>query len=634
MAVARGFLKHILAALWFVVCGAAWAAQAPSPVNQRPGASPGESRDRTLDQLVQAELLPQLDFLFEGLVKEKAALRLDGVPALNAADKFLPGKIAVGIGHLVLASLPRDPQKARRYLAGYRDIADLTVGMDNHTWGIYYYLQSLHRLKAAGLLGRAVQPATLARLKRQLDWRSFVRTSDLTLINLPTNYYGVAFSVARLRFLLGWEDESGSKALLAKMLEHYRTYSGAFGFSDETAGEGRFDRYSVLLSAEICERFIETGLPVTEELKGLLRKSADVALRIANDRGDGFSFGRSLGPYGDTAALEILTTAAHLGVLSAEEKDHAYTYALRIVGKYVDFWFDPKTHSVNLWDQGRRTDAYRAKHRILGENFSLLHQMLSANELWSRSGYKNRRGRDDLQAWLDRTQPAFALTWFARGEYDRALAVFRDRGSVFSLLMVNGGAGQHANAPYYPLPFAQNLISGTPDSGAEQAQLLPKFRLADGSELLPTAFIKDIQASGENAEHELRFRQDELTLLGNARPVKDARIQLRTVYRFAPGRISREDTYTAVKPLQVERLSLDFATFSEDGSVDGKNTHFKAGRVEQFEVQGLDACRVEPTLGRAQDQAPEGPMKSHVRCESTKFEMTGPITVKWTLSYR
>ena len=43
-----------------------------------------------------------------------------------------------------------------------------------------------------------------------------------TLINLPTNYYGVAFSIARLRFLMGWEDQSGSDALLACRADHVR----------------------------------------------------------------------------------------------------------------------------------------------------------------------------------------------------------------------------------------------------------------------------------------------------------------------------------------------------------------------------------------------------------------------------
>ena len=61
---------------------------------------------------------------------------------------------------------------------------------------------------------------------------------NIPLINLPTNYLGVAFSIARLRMLLGWEDASGGQQLLEKILDHYQRYSGEYGFSDETDGAG------------------------------------------------------------------------------------------------------------------------------------------------------------------------------------------------------------------------------------------------------------------------------------------------------------------------------------------------------------------------------------------------------------
>jgi hypothetical protein len=297
------------------------------------------------------------------------------------------------------------------------------------------------------------------------------------LINLPTNYYGVAFSIARLRMMMGWEDDSAGKVLLDKMLTHYKKYSGKpIGFSDETDGEGRFDRYSILLIAEICERFLETGLQPTPELKGLLRKAADIALNVSNTAGEGFSFGRSLGPYGETALVEILSVSAYLGVLTPEEKQYAYAFSSRVAARYMDFWYDPAMHSVDMWGKGRRTDTYRGKHRILGENFSLLHQLISTNEMWNKAGMKDVQPKADLQAWLDKTRPQFSTTTFAKGEYDRALAIFRDgKAHVVSLNMINGGGSQHDNSPYYPLPFAPGIIAGVADSGGAHPQLLPKF---------------------------------------------------------------------------------------------------------------------------------------------------------------
>lgn len=618
------FFAVALAAGTIVFASASCAAPSTDAANQT---------NVPLNQLVQKRLYPQLDYFFEKLKTEKAEIVIDGVPAFKTKDKFLPGKIAVGLSDLVLGLPPGDPRMST-YLSGYRDIADLTVGMDIDTWGIYYYLLALQKLQRAGLLDKAVSPPTLALLKQKLDWRKFVRQPDFTLINLPTNYYGVAFSIARLRMLLGWEDEAGSKKLLDKMLKHYETYSGKFGFSDETDGEGRFDRYSILLIAEICQRFVETGLTVTPELKALLRKSADLALNVGNTAGDGFSFGRSIGTYGDTAVLEILSISAYLDVLTAEEKQYAYAYAVRIAAKYADFWFDPAMHSVDMWGKGRRTDAYRGKHRILGENFSLLHQFIAANELWNKAGFENRTPKQDLQAWLDKTQPEFNLTWFARGDYDRALAIFRDRQHVISLLLVNGGASQHDNSPYYPLPFANSIIAGTPDSGARHPQLLPKFTLTDGTQLIGTAYIKDISTAHEGKQYRVSYRQDELTRLGKPAPVKDSRITLKTQYTLEPGVITRTDTYTPAAPLNIEKVSLEFASFSEQAKLDGNKVSFSEGVVQEFEVTGLNACQVENTAGNDDYKSPAGAMKTHVSCGSERFTMKSPLTIRWVMRYR
>ncbi|HZV67210.1 MAG TPA: hypothetical protein VFG03_20155, partial [Telluria sp.] len=513
-------------------------------------------------------------------------------------------------------------------------IADLTVGMENHTWGIYYYIGMLYKLKTAGLLEQAVSPQTLEALRKNLDWRTFVTQPGFELIKLPTNYYGVAFSIARLRLLMGWEDASGSQVLLDKMLKHYATYSGTYGFSDETDGYGRFDRYSVLLIAEICERYIETGITVTPDLKALLRKSVDIALNIATARGEGFTMGRSLGPYGETAMLEILSTAAFLGVLSPEEKQYAYAYSSRVAARYMDFWYDPAMHSVDMWGKGRRTDTYRGKHRILGENFSLLHQLITTNAMWNKAGMKDVVPKTDLQAWLDKTRPAFSMTRFAGGEYDRALAVFRDKTHVFSLSLINGGPSQHDNSPYYPLPFASGIVEGIADSGYQHPQLLPKFTLADGSELIGTAYLKNIQQAKAGNGYQVSYQQDALTKLGKNEPVKDERIKLETAYTMRPGTITRTDKYTPAAALDVAKLTLEFASFSDLATVEGNTVHFKQGAVSSLEVSGLQGCRAEETRGSELYQAPAGPMKTLVICSSGAFNMNKPLTVKWVLKYR
>ena len=615
-----------MAAAALLCAGSAAVNAAPDKAASNAAATP------PLQQSVE-QAYPQLDYFFRKLVRERDKLEIDGKAPFQSHDKFLPGKVATGLADVLLHTPANDP-RLPGLLRDYADIADLTVGMDNDTWGIYYYIGALYKLKQAGLLERAVRPATLAALRTKLDWRTFVRVPAFELVNLPTNYYGVAFSIARLRLLMGWEDAAGSEILLDRMLKHYAAYSGSYGFSDETDGQGRFDRYSILLAAEICERFIETGLPVTPELKALLRKSADVALNSASADGSGFTMGRSLGPYGETAMLEILSTAAYLDVLTPDEKIYAYAYSARVAERYMTFWYDPALHSVDMWGKGRRTDTYRGKHRILGENFSLLHQLIATNAMWNKAGMGGAVPRADLQAWLARTRPPFTLTRFAAGDHDRALATWRDKGHVFSLSMINGGPSQHANSPYYPLPFAHGLVAGIADSGAAHPQLLPKFTLADGSELIATAWMRDIQARPADGGQQVSYRQDALTLLGKNAPVKDARIRVDTVYSLQSGAITRTDTYTPAAPLQVAGVTLDFGSFSSEASIDGGAVRFKDGAAQAFEVRGLQGCTARELGNDEAWRAPYGPMRTLVSCRSGAFSMDKPLTISWTLRYR
>ena len=183
----------------------------------------------TQNELIEQRIVPHLSYLFEKLVTERRDTTIDGQRAFTGGDRFLPGKIALGLS-LVIVNTPQADPRFALYLAGYRDIAEMTVDDPNDTWGIYYYVSALNKLRKAGLLNEAIRPETLKKLQQKLDWRPFVRVPEYTAINLPTNYLGVAFSIARLRMLLGWEDASGSQQLLAKILDHYQRYSGEFGF--------------------------------------------------------------------------------------------------------------------------------------------------------------------------------------------------------------------------------------------------------------------------------------------------------------------------------------------------------------------------------------------------------------------
>jgi hypothetical protein len=580
---------------------------------------------------IEQRLVPQVDLLLQQLMLEQREMRIDGQQVFNGRDKFLPGKIAVGMAHII-ERMPKDDPRLPQYLEGFKRVAEMTVDDENKEWGIFYYLTALEMLQRSGHLEKAVSPDILAKLKQRLDWRTFVRESDLTLIGLPNNYYGVAYGVAQLRHALGWESESFAQALLAKTLGHYRTYSTT-GFADETEGDGRYDRYSVLLIGEIAHRFIEAKREPPAEVKEWLRKSAQLMLLRVGPEGDGFEYGRSIGTYGETALIEVLTAAAVLGVLNKDETDAAYSLSSKMAQRYMDFWVDEKTGSVNLWDHGRRTDAYRGKHRILGENLSLARQFLYTNDLWSALGYRNMAPKTNLQAWRDRL-PRTTLTRFNANEPQRALITVIDRNRLFGLPFINGGATQHMNSPYFPIPFSSNLISGIAD--ASMPQLTPRFVLKDSSVLQPLAYYTDIRSATQGDTYVVTAALPAMDRMGSEKPVADKRIQGVTQYSFSRGLIKREDSYVPTQGLQPARMEIEFANYGVVKRLWQENAdwvvEFDDRLLTRFRVSGFEQCHKLDTL-TAEYATPTGAFGSVVQCFTVQQALDRPFKLGWQIEY-
>lgn len=618
-----------------------------TPVDPEVLAAQPRLSNKPMDEIVRENLLPTIGKLFEQVSAQGVDTEIQGIRVFDSGDKFLPGKVAIGFSYLLLSTTPSDP-KFRSYLDGYRNIADATVDRVNESWGIYYYMSALWKLKKAGYLeggaDSAITPATLDKLKTKLDWRTFVRPADYSLINLPTNYYGVAFSIARLRYLMGWEGPEASEALLQKMINHYKTFS-AFGFSDETDGSGRFDRYSVLLIGEIMQRLIETGMTVSAEddasLKGWLRQSVDLIKTRLNPAGNGVDYGRSLSAYGDTAFAEVLSAAEHLNVLSAEEKDIAYAFATRITAKYVEFWYDAELGSLNMWDKGRMTDGYRGKIRILGENLSLSHQLIYTNNLWKSSGYAQKPpvSTQAFLAALDKL-PRTTLTRFAGFDgqgttYDRGLVTYRDGLRIISLPVVNGAKTYHHTNPYFAIPHSYNMLSGSPDR--QWPQLQPRFTVAGASEpLIPAAFQKNLKVAEAGKVLTVTYDQDAMDKATSANdPIKDTRITSSTAYTFEPGQLTRVDTYTPAAAFDIARIDLEFGTYSDGATALGGNRFsFANGDVQAFEVEGLQDCAPVDVSADKDYNTPTGALKTSIRCSTPAFSFAAPLTIKWVLKYR
>lgn len=375
---------------------------------------------------------------------------------------------------------------------------------------------------------------------------------------------------------------------------------------------------------------MDTGVTPPPEVRRWLRASVDAVLPRLNARGEGWEYGRSIGVYGDTAMLQILTAAARLKVLTPTEERMAYAFSSRVAARYMDFWVDPATGSVDLWGAGRRTDRYRGQNRILGENLTLARQLFEADEAWDTLGYLGRSADPGFEQWLD-TLPKVTMTWFARGRYDRALVTMRDGARVLALPLVNGARLQHVRNPYFPIPFSPGMLQGSADGF--YPQLLPRFTLSDGSIVMPLAWFEDVRVTTRGAVTEVDWHQSALDRIGGDKPIADRRVRIETRYRFSPGRIERFDTLRPSSGVGIARVEMVFATFSRDPIVhDGRVTAFAAGAVTAFATTGYGSCKPSPAADPI-FRSPTGAYASVVRCVDAQ-PSAGTREFGWSLSYR
>ncbi|MFG6179127.1 tetratricopeptide repeat protein [Halomonas sp. THAF12] len=547
------------------------------------------------------QLMAILGSFAHRLVQYGQELIVDGVEVFRENDPFLPGKIAMGLAYWVTEHPPGSAITKQR-CQHFRQIMHSVDDQNIESWGIHFYLKALQILNEASLITECFSFQELVELRKRLDWRSFVKETDYTLIKKPNNFYGIAYSIAYTRYQLGWDNLGHSQNLLEKELDHYEVVSGGEGFPDETNGKGRYDRYSFLLIAEIAYRFYEAGLPLTKRMKKWLKASADYVLFNANDRGDGFQWGRSIGAYGDSAFLEILTAAKVHNLLNEQELAVACYFSKKITGKFLTFWFDKRRGSVNIWNDGKATDAYRGKHRILGENLSLLHHHLYSQRVWEQfPGYLNDQTLfEQYESWIER-MPDVKVTFFKKAECCYSVTTIRCDGDIVNIPLVNGERHYNQMA-YQPVPFFTAKVGAIPDYFKPVLRTI--IRLSDGGEYIAYPCYETVDVQGKKQCFRLSFSASHLTRLNEALPEKAIQCRHSTVYTVAAGRLTGKEVWGFKGNVSVDSVTLFFmmpeklgraetADFTEDRKAEASK-RIKVWTNEEEEVS--NPVLVEPEV--------------------------------------
>lgn len=583
----------------------------------------------TFYSLNEQIIYPHLESLCSQIHHAKHELYIDGALAFPKDEKFLPGTISSSFCYF-LTSLDPTSEKFQIWCTKTSEMIAHNSTLTMSTFGILEFLSALYELQKYTLLDRIVSKDTLAVLMQKLDWHIFVDASTWTLkFGLPTNYFGVAFRVALLREQLGWDIEGASTTLLDILIKHIIAHSGQHLYMDETNGEGRFDKYTISIAAELCELLVEFNKPIPDILREIMNKSCSILIQLLDAKGNGFCYGRSIGSHGEAIIIETFPVAIRMGLFSQEELPFIYTATYLAAQKITSFWYKEGRGGFNIWDDGRRTDQYRGKMRVLEVNLDMSLKMLRAEHHLKTVGLHHATTLSPTlyQTWLDKL-PKIKYFCFEKEAYERGLLIVRTPNHIFSLPVINGGHKYYSHTAYLPIPYTIGIIEGTPDE--IRPFLVPQLTLEDNHKLMPLSYIKDILIN--EVEGQISFKQDVLCSLKDpADPYPFEGASCVTTYTFEENKISRKDEFSIKGDLKVVKVSLELDTFSTLISQD-INTLYLKGHLSQFDVSGLNIIHTEDVSNNPIYHTPHGAHQLNVKCEGIPNSPT--FSTSWSFNYK
>ncbi|WP_125608125.1 hypothetical protein [Lapidilactobacillus bayanensis] len=564
--------------------------------------------DIVFRNFIQEQALPSFEEICELVSSQQDNLVVDGVKAFNPKSQFVEGKVINAFSYLIISK--KDTLEISDLCAQLKKTFHFVAGRNFETWGILNCLTGMYRLQKNHLLENSIFPADLEALKRKLDWHQFIDENDhFRLIGKPTNYYGVAFGISRYLELLGWSNKQYSDIFFDLLMRHINTYSGDNMVMDETEGQGRFDRYSLLIPAEISNLLVETKRPVPDILMKMLSRSAEVCLMIANNGGNGIAYGRSIGAYGDTAVLEILSIANRLGLLNNDNKQLGFEFSKRIIKKYQTFWFDRQTKQVNMWDKGRQTDGYRNKNRILGETLSLQLQILHSIENFEMNPLEIERKKSfsDLLHAL----PKYKEYIFDKQDGVKKLIIVRQNDRVYMVPFINGGAKYFKTSPYLPMPMSTELIEFTPDRLS--GYLIPLLTI-EGKEFMPISDFSSVTLVKGTTQSRIQFRLSKLCSLEEDNPTYRENIQYNGSYSFIGNSLAISGQVKLCDNTRIDKVRIEVPLFDSVSRIENGRVMYSGKNINNIGFTGFDEIKLSSNLQNY--KTPHGAHHSLVVAES------------------
>jgi len=558
---------------------------------------------KTIRELIEKFIYEHLEYYVSMVDKDGDDTVFRGIRVMDPpAEQFVYGVLVNTSVSLYLYYVKNGDERAEKTLSAVKKFIKSACSAQSKTWGKLSILRAMAKLYKAGKLD-VIPAEDIEILKEKTNYEDFFSKREMKLIGFATNYMQVAMACAGFREMIGWDTEPFCDKIRDKLISIMMNGSDS-GYMDEDPPMARFDRYSIVVTSELSDTLEAVEREVPRSVLDNLAHAAKMSVQMANEKGDGINYGRSLSCHGDAATLEILASAFARGLIADEDRDQALLYCIRITEKIFDFWYDKELKSFNIWWNGRSTNRYRQEHRVLEVNMDMANHMLTTLHNFEIAGLAdtlpNIEKLPSPEKWV-----ATPLTFRKDSQQSAETIILRRKDTMVMLPLV--GLGKvYMNAAYQPYPNICGVIEAAPE--AKYPFLIPQYKTEDGALYRPIQFYTDIKTESRCGRVKVTAK-GKLALLGEAYP-KKSEYGFETIFSFNGDTISAEFV-TDLKSAEAEML----VGFHEEGFT--------------FKATGFDGNREESVDGVYNFMTPAGPIVKAVTYTAKK---AGKLSYKITLS--
>ena len=377
--------------------------------------------------------------------------------------------------------------------------------------------------------------------REELDRQLLIRT-DYTDHQQAFN---IAKAVARFSMGLSKKDETGK--LVDLLIERIQSTSTT-GFFDDKAGSigGVFDIYGILSFIFTRQALqLHSNMHLRDRKLPSLRTYAEKYLRMLTDLvrmdGLGWSYGESIGAYGQMHCITLILQAMRDGWISDEQKPYYFELLRRLFHFFFVTYLDQEHGFLVIRDEERNTSH---KHSTRMANFDAARYLCQ----WARLA-KSIGGTMDPKPLPSKTVGRFVV-FDKSHRRENGLFIYQDPKSGLHLQIPLMGSRSTESSDSLAFPHSPGIF----DWPVEKYLPILLPELTFGEHVVIPAFYGKRCTTGLGLRNSFFFRYEQPELITKEQKVVSGMGNCKVNWTFLGDKITSEFVFTVKNPTQMDSM--------------------------------------------------------------------------------